>query len=140
MKQNKLQAFLDDHDMMTIIVDKQYYHHEYQLSVYENKKPIEFKKCKEVLYDQVYKVTLKINKDVNLRDYWRVTLDESLEAEVFSGKVVRTKRFIAENHYKDDDLGSVYHQDYTEFRLGHRLQKKFIYYFVIPTTTNKALN
>lgn len=124
MKQTRLKAFLDDINIMTIIVDQQFYHNEYQLNVYENKQPIKFIKQNEVLYDKVYKLTLKVDKDVNLRENWRVTLDESLEAEVLSGKVVRTEKFIKDNHYTNDDLGMTYLKDYTIFKLWAPIAKK----------------
>jgi pullulanase len=124
MKQNKLQAFLDDTRLMTIIVDQKYYHNEFQLSVYENKKPVAFKKCNEILYDQVYKLSLKVEKEVNLRDDWKVTLDESLEAEVLSGKVVRSDAFIKANDYQGDDLGFQYKPTHTIFKLWAPIAKK----------------
>lgn len=124
MKQNKLQAFLDDARLMTIIVDQKYYHNEYQLSIYENRKPIAFEKCQEVLYDQVYKLSLRLEKDANLRDDWKVTLDESLEVEVISGKIVRTPRFIEENDYQDNDLGIQYFKGHTIFKLWAPIAKK----------------
>lgn len=124
MKQNKLQAFLDDGRLMTIIVDKAFYHNEYQLSVYENKKPVTFKKSHEVLYDKTYKLSLRLEKDVDLKDDWKVTLDESLEAEVLSGKVVRTEAFINKNNYQGNDLGITYQKEKTRFKLWAPIAKK----------------
>ena len=124
MNRIKLKAFLDDYQLITVIVSKTYYQHENQLSIYENRRPISFVKQEEIAYDNVYKLTLHIDKEVNLRENWKVTLDESLETEVISGKVVRTKSFIEQYTYLDNDLGAVFHHSQTQFKLWAPIAKK----------------
>jgi pullulanase len=123
MEQIKLQAYLDDVDMITLIVDERFYHDENQLSIYKDKTLVDFEKHRENLYDGYYKLTLRVNEDINLREPWRITLDESIETEILSGKVVRTKSFIEQHDYQGP-LGFTYTPDYTDFRLWAPLAKK----------------
>ena len=123
MKQIKLKAYLDDVDVVTLIVDERFYHHENQISIYHNKDLVSFSKHRENLYDGYYKLTLRLDEEINLRDMWRVTLDESVETEIISGKVVRTQSFI-EDHTYDGQLGHRYENDRTEFRLWAPIAKK----------------
>ena len=124
MKQTKFSAYLDDTDIVTVIVDQLFYHDEGQLSIYHNKELIDFEKHTENLYDGIYKLTLRVSKPVDLKEEWKMTLDESIETEILSGKVVRTKSFIRENDYQGDDLGIEYHQDYTVFKLWAPIAKR----------------
>lgn len=124
MEEIKFYAYLDDVDVVTLIVDERYYHQEDQLSIYHYKELIPFEKHQENLYDGVYKLTLRVLKEINLREEWKITLDESLETEIVSGKVVRTKSFIDQNNYQKDDLGFDYHKTHTDFRIWAPISKK----------------
>ncbi|QLY40106.1 type I pullulanase [Hujiaoplasma nucleasis] len=136
MNYKKLSAYLDDSDIITVIVDQKYYHDENQLSIYHEKEMIDFEKHTENLYDGYYKLTLRVDKTINLRENWRLTLDESLETEIMSGKVVRTKSFLSENHYQKNDLGITYHFDYSIFKLWAPIAKKVHIYMESPQGQN----
>jgi pullulanase len=124
MKEIKLKAYLDDFDLLTVIVDDNLYRSEDQLSIYYKKCPIEFYKIAEEKYENNYKLTIKVKHSINLREDWKLTLDESIETEIVSGKVVRTKEFIKSNHYKDNDLGVTYKPSQSVFKLWAPLAKK----------------
>lgn len=136
MNYKKLSAYLDDSDIITVIVDQKYYHDENQLSIYHEKEMVDFEKHTENLYDGYYKLTLRVDKAINLRENWRLTLDESLETEIMSGKVVRTKSFLSENHYQKNDLGFTYHLNNTIFKLWAPIAKKVHIYLESPQGQN----
>ncbi|MFP4478257.1 MAG: type I pullulanase [Candidatus Izemoplasmatales bacterium] len=124
MKKIKLEAYLDDIDLLTVIIAEDLYESEKQISIYYGKKSIDFYKIAQEKHEGNYKLTLKVKYPINLREEWKLTLDESIETEIFSGKVVRTKEFIKANHYKDNDLGVSYHKNHTVFKLWAPLAKK----------------
>ena len=123
---NKLSAYLDDIDVVTVIVDEKLYHDEHQLSIYHDKQPIIFEKHSENLYDGYYKLLLRVHQQINLRDDWRVTLDESIEAEIMSGKVVRTQSFINAHDYQGNDLGVNHQNHQSTFKLWAPIAKKVV--------------
>ncbi|QWB99672.1 type I pullulanase [Mycoplasmatota bacterium] len=124
MKKIKLQAFLDDVNVLTVLVEHSLYKNDQQLSIYHHKKHVNFYKILEEKKDDFYKLVLKVNQKINLRDDWKITLDEAIESEIISGKVVRTQSFIDEYNYQDDDLGVSYNEKYSTFKLWAPLAKK----------------
>lgn len=120
---NKIHAFIDSYEIITILVDKTIKNPQkkFYLSNGSYKEPIQIiTSYEESLF---YKYVAKFIRGTSLHKDYYIIDDEGNEALLQSGSIVRTKEFEEEFKY-DGPLGVEYHKEYTIIRVWSPVAKE----------------
>lgn len=123
MINNKFKAYLDDYNLITVLIDKINITNDFSFKLFQGKNEISITLLKIEELDSNYKISLLLNEEISLQKHYFLKTNTD-KTELFSGKIVRTKRFFKEYNYQQDDLGVAYNIDYSVLKLWAPLAKE----------------
>ena len=115
---SKFYAYLDDFSVITIIVPSRY-RDDYigKFTVVGNDEEIELEITSTEMIGQERKYICYFDGYILLNKMYQVVDDQGEQAELFTGKIVRTELFDDIYYYEPSDLGSSYRKDRTKFKI-----------------------
>jgi pullulanase len=115
---SKFYSYLDDFNLITIIVPKSYREHDIPcFKVVGNEEEIELEIEKIEIIGLEKKYTARFDGYILLNKVYYVFDDDGESSELFTGKIVRSELFDDIYYYEGSDLGSSYRRDRTKFKL-----------------------
>ncbi|MCF7924733.1 MAG: type I pullulanase [Candidatus Izimaplasma sp.] len=126
MINNDFKAYLDDTHLITVLIKKHKYNSELNIKLFLDDSEIQIVEIKtEKLFDY-YKIHYVLDEDISLRKNYYLVASNGEKTELFSGKIVRTVKFINDYNYQNNDLGIIYDYNFTTFNLWSPIAKKVI--------------
>ncbi|MFW5888945.1 MAG: type I pullulanase [Bacillota bacterium] len=122
MINNKFRAYLDDYNLITVLITKINYNKDLKFKLMQEEKEIPIKKIKTEELDNNFKISFFLDSIISLQKQQFLVTENDI-TELFSGKIVRTKRFYKDYNYNKNDLGVIYSKDKASFKLWSPLAK-----------------
>jgi len=118
IRMSKFYAYLDDFSVITVIVPNRY-REDYigKFTVIGNDEEIDLEITSTELIGNERKYVCYFDGYILLNKMYQVVDDKGEEAELFTGKIVRTELFDDIYYYEPTDLGSSYRRDRTKFKI-----------------------
>ena len=115
---SKFYAYLDDFSVITLIVPN-HYRDDYigKFTVVGNDEEIELEITSTEMIGNERKYVCYFDGYILLNKMYQVLDDKGEQAELFTGKIVRTELFDDIYYYEPSDLGSSYRRDRTKFKI-----------------------
>jgi pullulanase len=121
---NKFYSYLDDFNMLTIIVPTSYRETDIpKFKVVGNEEEIELEIEKIEIIGFEKKYTCRFDGYILLNKMYYVFDDAGESSELYTGKIVRTELFDDIYYYEQSDLGSSYRRDRTKFKIWSPVAK-----------------
>ncbi|MFA5289693.1 MAG: type I pullulanase [Candidatus Izemoplasmatales bacterium] len=121
--QRKFYPYLDDFDLLTIIVPQKNHDPGETYQLFGNDELIDLVIVEEVALTDEIKLLCTFDAYIDLGKIYYVINSKQDQSELYTGKIVRTELFDNIYQYRKHDLGASYHRDQTKFKLWSPVAK-----------------
>ena len=113
----KFYCYLDDFDLITIIIPSGHYLENTTYKLLGNDEVIDLEIRERVTLPGELKLVCGFDAYIELRMIYHVVSSTGDKSELYTGKIVRTELFDNIYYYKKTDLGPTYHKESTKFKV-----------------------
>lgn len=117
-------AYLDDFNLITIIISKDLYMRGETFSLKGNDEVIKLNVLEDIPLQGEEKLLLTFDAYIDLSTIYYVFSERGFKAELFDGKIVRTPLFDSIYNYHKNDLGVTYKKESSKFKIWSPIAKK----------------
>lgn len=121
---NSFYSYLDDFDIITIIIKKELYHPNTTYTLIGNDEIIPLEILEVVDIGNEEKIITTFDQYLDLEKTYTIETDTKMVSFLYTGKVVRTSLFDSIYYYRKDDLGVTYSKTITKFKIWSPVAKK----------------
>ncbi len=133
-------CYLDDFDLVTIIVPTANYRKDNNYKLIGNDEIIDLDIVECVNLGNEMKIVCSFEAYIELRKIYHVIDDYQEKSELYTGKIVRTELFDNIYYYKKNDLGITYSRESSKFKIWTPVAKSVKLELVYPDKTRKLFD
>lgn len=136
----KFYCYLDDFDLLTIIIPKKNFEEGNTYELHGNDEIIDLVITQKIDLDREFKLVCSFEAYIELRKIYHVFDVHGNKSELYTGKIVRTELFDNIYYYKKNDLGITYEKDNTKFKIWTPVAKYVKLELVHPNGQSRKLD